>query len=258
MGYIQKEINHRIAKLTFNRPESLNALSAEVIREFSETLASVTRDKAISVIILTGAGEKAFIAGADIKQMSTLTPLEASAFAKLGQDVLFALERAPQITIAAVNGFALGGGCEFAMACDLVYAAEHAKFGQPEVNLGIMAGFGGTQRLTRLVGPMKAREILLLGQTFGAEEAAAMGLVARVFPKERLMEEVEKIAHMILEKGPEALERTKNLVRDGMDSPMERSCVLEREQFALCFGSANQKEGMKAFIEKRKPIWERT
>lgn len=258
MALIELKIVERTAFITFNRPEALNALSKEVIAEFRKTVSSLTDRKDLSVIVLTGAGEKAFIAGADIKQMSELTPLEASEFSKQGQAVLAMLERAPQVVIAAVNGFALGGGCEFAMGCDLIYASENAKFGQPEVGLGIPAGFGGTQRLTRLVGPMKAREMLLLGNMISAAEAERIGLVAKVFPQSDLINEVTKIAAAIAEKGPEAVTRTKSLIRKGMDIPLMQACALERDNFAVCFGSANQKEGMAAFIEKRKPNWERT
>lgn len=258
MALVEMNIENRICTLTFHRPEALNALSVETIDEFGRCVSEATARKDVSIIILTGSGEKAFIAGADIKQMSSMTPLQASHFAKLGQKVLFDLERAQQIVIAAVNGFALGGGCEFAMACDLIYASENAKFGQPEVNLGITAGFGGTQRLTRLVGPMRAREMLYLGKTITAQEALEYGLVARVFAQKELMSEVGHIAKMLLEKGPEALARTKASIRDGMDVDIGRACALEAEHFAVCFASPNQKEGMQAFVEKRKPTWERT
>jgi len=258
MALVEMKIENRICTLTFNRPEALNALSTETIAEFQERVTAVTKNKDVSVIIVTGAGEKAFIAGADIKQMSGMTPIQASHFAKLGQKVLFDLEQAPQIVIAAVNGFALGGGCEFAMGCDLIYASDNAKFGQPEVNLGITAGFGATQRLTRLVGPMRARELLFTGKVITAAEALQYGLVAQVFPQKDLLAEVAKIATTLLEKGPEALARTKALIRDGLDTDLHKACALEVEHFAVCFASKNQKEGMQAFVEKRKPTWERT
>ena len=258
MALIETHIENRVATITFNRPEALNALSREVIAAFREAIRTLRQDRNVSVVVLTGAGEKAFIAGADIKGMAELTPIQAAAFAAEGQDALFELERMPQVSIAAVNGFALGGGCEFAMACDLIYAADVAKFGQPEVNLGIPAGFGGTQRLTRLVGPMKAREMLLLGKPITAEKAEAIGLCAAVFPKDQLMAQVRAIAGELVEKGPEALAKTKALIREGMDLDLGRAIALERESFAVCFSSPNQKEGMAAFLEKRKPNWERT
>ncbi len=250
---IHKE--NQIAVLTFNRPESLNALNRETLEIFSKTVKEIAAQKQISIIILTGAGDKAFIAGADIKEMQSMTPLEASHFAALGQQVLLDLEHASQITIAAVNGFALGGGCEVAMGCDLIYASEKAKFGQPEVNLGVTPGFGGTQRLMRLVGPMRAREMIYTGGTIDAKEALAIGLIAKVFPHDQLMPKVLELAKNILTKGPEALRRSKIALREGLDIALSRACTIEREQFALCFASPEQKEGMAAFLEKRKPVW---
>ncbi|MCB0308163.1 MAG: enoyl-CoA hydratase/isomerase family protein [Bdellovibrionales bacterium] len=258
MAIVDLNIENRIATITFNRPDALNALSMETIQSFQNIVSNVTSRKEVSVIILTGAGDKSFIAGADIKEMSSMTPKEAFEFSKKGQAVLFDLERASQITIAAVNGFALGGGCEFAMACDLIYASDNAKFGQPEVSLGITAGFGGTQRLPRLVGAMKAREMLLLGHVISASDALTIGLVAKVFPKADFMIEISKIANALTKNGPEALIKTKQLIREGVDLSLKGACELEQKLFSDCFGLANQKEGMKAFIEKRKPNWETT
>jgi enoyl-CoA hydratase len=257
MASVELKVTDGIGRVTFNRPEALNALNKEELFAFGKIVWELQGRKDVSVVILTGAGEKAFIAGGDIKEMANMTPLEASQFAGLGQEVLFQMEKLPQITIAAVNGFALGGGCEFAMGCDLIYASENAKFGQPEVNLGVIPGFGGTQRLLRLVGPMKAREMVLTAGMIDAKEAHRIGLVANVFPKEKLLEEVTTIAKTIQSKGPEAIRRSKSVLREGMDVDLGRACAMEREQFALCFAHPDQKEGMKAFSEKRKPNWEK-
>jgi len=255
MATLEVKISDRIATVLFNRPDALNALNLETLEAFHQQVKELSSRKDISIVLLTGSGEKAFIAGADIRQMHDFTPLQASRFAKLGQDALFSLEQAPQITIAAVNGFALGGGCEVAMGCDLIYASEKAKFGQPEVSLGVMPGFGGSQRLLRLVGPMKAREMVYTGEMIDAAEAHRIGLVARVFPQAELMSGVTEIARTILSKGPEAIRRSKAVLREGIDTDLTRGCALEREHFALCFAHTDQKEGMSAFLEKRKPNW---
>ena len=255
MATIELKISEQIATFTFNRPEVLNALNIETLRVFYKLLQETTPRRDVSVLILTGAGEKAFIAGADINEMQSLTPIEASRFAGIGQEILFQLEHASQVTIAAVNGFALGGGCEVAMGCDLIYAAEKAKFGQPEVSLGVIPGFGGTQRLLRLIGPMKTRELIYTGATIDASQALQLGLVAQIFPSDQLMNQVLGIAKTIIGKGPEAIRRAKNCLRDGMDIDLIRACAIEREQFALCFSHPDQKEGMTAFLEKRKPVW---
>jgi enoyl-CoA hydratase len=255
MPSLELKASEGIATVTFNRPEAMNALNREVLQAFRKMVDDLAHRKDVGVAILTGAGEKAFIAGADIAEMKGMTPLQASEFASLGQEILFGLERLPQVTIAAVNGFALGGGCEVAMGCDLVYASETAKFGQPEVNLGVIPGFGGTQRLMRAVGPIKAREMVFTGGMIDAREAHRIGLAANVFPKEKLMEEVAAVAKMILTKGPEAIRRAKAAMRDGMDTDLRKACAAEREHFALCFAHADQKEGMSAFLEKRKAAW---
>ncbi|HLG19309.1 MAG TPA: enoyl-CoA hydratase-related protein [Bdellovibrionota bacterium] len=255
MAVLETKISERIATIIFNRPDSLNALNLETLEFFHTTAKELAERKDVSVIVVTGAGEKAFIAGADIKHMQSLSPLQASRFGKLGQDCLFALENAPQITIAAVNGFALGGGCEFAMGCDLIYASEKAKFGQPEVNLGITPGFGGSQRLPRLVGPMKAREMIYTGEMIDAQEALRIGLVARVFPAAEFLGKVMEVAKTIASKGPEAIRRSKVMMRDGLGTDLVRGCAIERDHFALCFAHPDQKEGMSAFLEKRKPNW---
>jgi enoyl-CoA hydratase len=255
MASLEFKVADGIGTLTFNRPESMNALNGEVLGTMREIVHGLPDRKDVSIVILTGAGEKAFIAGADIKEMSGMTPLQASRFSRLGQEILFGLESAPQVTIAAVNGFALGGGCEVAMGCDLIYASENAKFGQPEVSLGVIPGFGGTQRLLRIVGPMKAREMIYTGNLVDAKEAYRIGLVANVFTPSTLQEEVLKIARTILGKGPEAIRRAKTTLREGMDLDLRKACGIERDQFALCFAHPDQKEGMQAFVEKRRAKW---
>jgi len=257
VALIELKTSDRIATITFNRPDALNALNSETLKVFSSLVKEVIARKDVSVIILTGAGDRAFIAGADIKEMQPMSQVEANHFSDLGQSVLFELENASQITIAAVNGFALGGGCEVAMACDLIYASEKAKFGQPEVNLGVIPGFGGTQRLLRLVGPIIARELIYTGANIDATEAQRVGLVAQVFPQERFLERVTAIATTIASKGPEALAGAKVTLRKGMDTNLKNACSIEREHFAACFATENQKEGMNAFLEKRKPSWKR-
>lgn len=257
MSTVELKTEGRIATLTFNRPEALNALNTEVLREFGKHIHDLAKRKDVLVVVLAGAGDKAFVAGADIKQMRDFDPLQASGFARHGQGVLLHLEHLPQVTIAKVQGFALGGGCEIALACDLVYASEKAKFGQPEINIGVIPGFGGTQRLLRWVGPQKAREMIYTGEMIKAEEAHRIGLVAGVFPSEELDAAVAKIAENVASKGAEALNRAKIAMREGMNTDLNRACVIEREQFALCFAHPDQREGMSAFLEKRKPNWSR-
>ncbi len=257
MSGLRFEVNEGIGTITFDRPDALNALNQEVLEEFSRVVKELPSHKDVSIVILQGEGERSFIAGADIKAMESMTPLDAAEFATLGQGVLLRLEQLPQVTIAAVNGFALGGGCEVAMACDLIYASEDARFGQPEVNLGIIPGFGGTQRLPRIVGSMRAREMIYTGRNVTAEEALKMGLVAQVFPKEQLKERVIVVAKSIMSKGPEAIRQARASIREGMDTDLARACAIERDHFALCFTHPDQKEGMEAFVQKRKPVWKR-
>ncbi len=241
-----------VGTLTFNRPEKLNALNAEMLSEVAAALDQVGKNPEIRVLILTGQG-RAFIAGADIKVFTQLDPLAARQLAFTGQEVVSKLEQLPIPVIAGVNGFALGGGCEVAMACDLIYASEEARFGQPEINLGIMPGFGGTQRLARLVGKGLAKELCLTGRIIDAAEARAMGLVARVFPAASLMEECTKVARSLAAKGRVALRGVKQTIDRGFDLDLHNACALEAEAFALCFASPDAKEGAVAFLEKRQP-----
>jgi enoyl-CoA hydratase len=241
-----------IAIVTINRPKALNALNADTVTELGQAFDELADDDSIGVVILTGSGEKAFVAGADIAFMSNLTPLEARKFAQLGQEVLNKIENLPQPVIAAVNGFALGGGTELAIACDIRLASENAKFGQPEVNLGVMAGFAGTQRLPRLVGKGRGKELLYTADMIGAEEAYRIGLANKVYPAEELMPAAKAMAAKINSKGPVAVRLTKAAVNQGMEMDAKRGMAYEAEVFGLCFTTGDQKEGMAAFLEKRK------
>ncbi|MBE9581896.1 MAG: enoyl-CoA hydratase/isomerase family protein [Proteobacteria bacterium] len=249
---IKLEVSQAVATLTFDRPKALNALSLEVIGEFHKAISEVERMEEVKVLILTGAG-RAFVAGADIEVLQGLDPLGAKQFALAGQWALFALEAMDIPVIACVNGFALGGGCEIAMACDFVCASEKAKLGQPEINLGLIPGFGGTQRLARLVGKGRAKELCMTGRVITAQEAFAMGLVTRVFPAETLMEETLKIAKTIAEKGLVSLRAVKHVIDNGFDVDLKNGCALEADAFSICFASPDQKEGTTAFLEKRPP-----
>jgi enoyl-CoA hydratase len=241
-----------IGKITINRPKVLNALNQETIEEITNVVKELGKDSKIKVLILTGEG-KAFIAGADISAMAKMTTLEARKFAEAGHNMLNTFESSRLPVIAAVNGFALGGGCETLMACDIVIAAKSAKIGQPEINLGISPGFGGTQRLPRLVGRMKAKELLLTGKNLSAEEAYTIGLVNKVVDDEALLEEAEKLATNIAKKSSVQTNFIKALVNTGIDIDLNSANSLEISYFSSSFSTHDQKEGMKAFLEKRKP-----
>ncbi len=242
-----------IGFVTINRPQNLNALDRTTVEEISEVIDLVGADDEIKVMILTGAGDKAFVAGGDIGFMQEMTGLEARGFARFGQGVLRKMENLPKPVIAAINGFCLGGGCELAMACDFSIASDRAKFGQPEVGLGVTAGFGGTQRLPRLIGMNKARQLLYTGDTINAQEAARIGLVNEVVPHEELMDHVIGIARRIITKGQMAVRFSKAALNDGMQTDIDRAMIIESDIFGLCFSTEDQKEGMKAFLEKRSP-----
>ncbi len=242
-----------VAVIKFNRPKALNAINPDVVREMNEALGEIEEDPTVKVLILTGEGEKAFVAGADISHMVNLTPLQAREFSRAGQEMMFRLERLPVPVIACVNGFALGGGTEIALACDFIYAAEKAKFGQPEITLGIIPGFGGTQRLSRLVGKNMARELCMTGAMVGAKEAKETGLANRVFPDDVLWEETLKTAKKIASMGKFSLRMVKECIDRGYDVDLQDGCRMEADAFGLCMVSPDGKEGMSAFLEKRKP-----
>ena len=242
----------QIAVATINRPKALNALNSQVLEDINELLDAVCGDADIRALVITGAGEKSFVAGADITEMSTLTPEEGTAFGKKGNDVFRRLETLPIPTIAAVNGFALGGGCELSMSCDIRICADTAVFGQPEAGLGITPGFGGTQRLARLVGPGMAKQLIYTAKNIKADEALRIGLVNAVYPLEELLPAAEKMASAIAKNAPIAVRACKKAINDGLQVDMDEAIVIEEKLFGQCFGTADQKEGMAAFLEKRK------
>ncbi len=241
-----------VATITFNRPDKLNALNHEMLSEFKDALDRVSRESGIRVLLLTGAG-RAFIAGADIQVFLEFDPLAARAFAASAHETGFKLEALEIPVIACVNGFALGGGLEMAMACDFIYATDTARLGQPEINLGIIPAFGGTQRLARLVGKGAAKEMVLTGRMVDAAEAKAMGLVAQVLPADTFMAECRKVARALAAKGRVSLRAAKGAIDRGFDLDLKNACLLEIDAFALCFASPDAHEGARAFLEKRQP-----
>jgi enoyl-CoA hydratase len=241
-----------ITTLTLNRPDKLNALNAELLGQLTAAFRA-TSAAAPRVVIVTGAGDKAFSAGVDIGEMSSMTTVEAKARADQGHSLAELIESLPCPVIAAVNGFALGGGCELALACDFIYASDNAKLGQPEVNLGVIPGFGGTQRLARRVGIGLARELIYTGEIISAARALEIGLVNAVVPKDELSTKVRAVAGQIAQKGPLAIAQAKRTMLRGATGDMTAANELEAQAFAMLFGSEDQKEGMKAFVEKRKP-----
>jgi len=253
MSYVNIIVEKKegVGLIKINRPNNLNALNKDTILELTKAVEELEKDKNIKVAILTGEG-KAFIAGADIKQMKDMNPSEAKKFAEMGHNLLMDIEKSRLPFIAAVNGYALGGGCEVMMACDICIAATSAKIGQPEINLGIHPGFGGTQRLPRLVGRMKAKELLLTGDNIDANEAHHIGLVNMVVPDDKIMEEAEKIANKIASKSTVQTAFIKSLVNNGMEVDLKKACELEISYFSKSFQTEDQKEGMTAFLEKRK------
>ncbi len=237
--------------LTVNRPQALNALNSETLAEIGAALDEIDQEAAARVLLVTGAGDMAFVAGADVRAMRDFTPLQAKALSELALHVFRKLESLSVPAIALVNGYCLGGGCEFALSCDFILAADTAVFGQPEVNLGIMAGWGATQRLTRLIGRGRAMELLVTGRQVRADEAVQIGLANHVYPKDRLLEQGLALARTVADKGPVGVRLTKQALQRGQDMDLENACLLESQLFALCFSTADQKEGMTAFVEKR-------
>ena len=251
MEFITYEQEGFVGVVTINRPKALNALNSRVLEELEATFDEVDLETT-RVIILTGAGTKSFVAGADIAEMSTLTKEEGEAFGKKGNDVFRKIETFPLPVIAAVNGFALGGGCEISMSCDIRICSENAVFGQPEVGLGITPGFGGTQRLARIIGVGKAKEMIYSASNIKAEEAHRIGLVNAVYPQEELMDMAKKLANKIVRNAPIAVRACKSAMNEGLDVDMDKAIVVEEKAFGSCFETEDQVEGMKAFLEKRK------
>ena len=250
-------VENQIATITINQPESLNALTAEILTEIGEAIDVVEADKSIRVLVITGSGEKSFVAGANIKGFVEMDIEQGTEFSKLGNDVFYKLSTLRQPTIAAVNGYALGGGTELALACDIRIASENAIFGQPEVGLGIPPGFGGTQRLPRLINPAIAKELIFTGRNVRADEAKEIGLVNKVVPQVDLMDEVLSLANQITKQAPFAVEKSKQLINEGLDMPITDGIQMESEGFGSLFGTEDQKNGAKAFINKEKPTFKR-
>jgi enoyl-CoA hydratase len=245
------KIEEQIATITFNRPEVLNALNEASLKELSHAIDNVAEDGDIRVLILTGAGDKSFVAGADIREFLKFNALKAKLFSEMGHGLVNKLQEMPIPVIAAVNGFALGGGCEVVIACDFIYASENAMFGLPEINLGIIPGFGGTQRLPRLIGKNRAKEMIFTGKMIPATEAQAMGLVNKVCAQDELMDEVLNVAKIIISKGKVSLRAAKQAINTGMDVDLKTGCRIEIDAFAICQASPDAKEGTQAFLEKR-------
>ncbi len=244
-----------IGIITVNRPKALNALNADTMAELDGLVDAIAKDPSVKVVIITGSGDKAFVAGADIAYMQALSAVEGRAWGKAGQTVFDKIENLPQPVIAAVNGFALGGGNELAMACDIRIASDKAKFGQPEVTLGITPGFGGTQRLPRLVGKGRAKELLYTGDMVDAAEAYRIGLANKVVAPEELMDAAKALALKIMSRSPVAVAMCKAAVNEGIDADLQTGVAYEAEVFGLCFATGDQKEGMAAFLDKRKPAF---
>jgi enoyl-CoA hydratase len=258
MGYdnLLFEVSDKIARITFNRPNVLNALNRKTMDELGDCLKKVRADDDIRVLILTGAGEKAFIAGADINELSQQTPVNGREFTLYGQEIIHRLETLGKPAIAAINGFALGGGCELALACTLRVASRNAKLGQPEVKLGIIPGYGGSQRLPRLCGKGVAHELILTGEMISAEEALRVGLVNRVVESAELLATAEAIARKIIANAPLAVKYALEAVEHGMEMPQEEGLHLEATLFGLCCATQDMREGTRAFLEKRPPKFE--
>jgi enoyl-CoA hydratase len=249
--FIKYEEDGMTALLTINRPKALNALNSQVLDELDKTLDSIDTNK-IRALIITGAGEKSFVAGADIGEMSSLTKKEGEAFGKKGNDVFRKLETFPIPVIAAINGFALGGGCEISMSCDIRICSDNAIFGQPEVGLGITPGFGGTQRLARLVGPGMAKQMIYTGRNINAEEALRIKLVNAVYPQSELLNEAKKLAETIARQAPIAVRNSKKAINDGLQVDMDKAIEIEEKLFGDCFETEDQRAGMGNFLEKDK------
>ena len=251
MAFVKTEVQGAVEIITIDRPKALNALNPEVLADLKAAFEAVDQS-AIRCIVLTGEGDKSFVAGADIGSMSTMTKAEGEAFGKLGNDVFLMVESFPIPVIAAVNGFALGGGNELAMSCDIRICSDNAVFGQPEVGLGITPGFGGTQRLARLVSPGMAKQLIYTAKNIKADEAYRIGLVNAVYPLDELLPAAEKLAETIAKNAPIAVRACKQAINEGLQVDMDKAIVIEEKLFGSCFQSADQIEGMSAFLEKRK------
>ena len=251
MSFVNYEVEGQVGVITINRPEALNALSSEVLNDLEAAFSSVDLE-AVRCLILTGAGEKSFVAGADIGEMANYNAEEGEAYGKKGNDLFRKIETFPIPVIAAVNGFALGGGCELSMSCDIRICSDNAVFGQPEVGLGITPGFGGTQRLARLVSPGYAKQLIYTARNIKADEALRIGLVNAIYPQAELLDNAKKMANGIAKNAPIAVRNCKKAINEGLELNIDDAIALEEKIFGSCFNTADQKEGMSAFIEKRK------
>jgi len=252
---VRVELEGPFATVTVDRPKSLNALDTRTLQDLEKAVADLSLREQLRGVILTGAGEKAFVAGADIAEMNGMDADRARHFGALGQRVMDVISALPVPVVAAVNGFALGGGCELALACDFIYASENAKFGLPEVSLGILPGFGGTQRLTRLLGRARAKELIFTGDMIDAAKAKEIGLVLDVVPLPELLGHARAALERIAKKGPLAIRRAKEAIDRGADLELADGLAIEREVFSDLFASADRREGMKAFLERRPPVF---
>ena len=251
MSLIKINNENGISEITIDRPEALNAMNQEVVAEFSSVLQAALSDKETGIIIITGAGDKAFIAGADIKAMQKMTAEEALIYGKAGQKLTMLIESSPKPVIAAVNGFALGGGCEIAMACHIRIASENASFGQPEVKLGLLPGWGGTQRLPKIIGVGRANELITTGKIINAEEALRIGLANVIYPQDELLSSARKMASTILRNGPRAIASSLHCIKEGLSVPIKEGMEIEAQEFSKLFQHDERMEGLTAFIEKR-------
>ncbi len=250
MGFVNCEVKDNIAVVTINRPEALNALNSQVLDDLAAAFDGIDTN-VVRAVVLTGAGEKSFVAGADIGEMSTLTKAEGEAFGKKGNDIFRKIEQFPVPVIAAINGFALGGGCEISMSCDIRICSENAMFGQPEVGLGITPGFGGTQRLARLIGAGMAKQLIYTARNIKADEAYRIGLVNAVYPQEELLAAAEKMASQIAANAPIAVRACKKAINDGLQTDIDNALVIEEKLFGSCFETEDQREGMANFLRKK-------
>ena len=255
MTHLGVENNAGVALLTINRPKAMNSLNAEVLSELFDTLQALEQDSEVKVVVLTGAGEKAFVAGADIAEMSGMSPTAASEFARKGQQVILYVEQMKKPVIAAVNGFALGGGLELAMACDFIYASDRAKMGLPEVTLGIMPGFGGTQNLARAIGPKRASELVFTGKIVTAQKLLEWGLINEVVPADELLSKVNEVATLIANVGLLGVAAAKDALVNGLNMGKADGFKFESTLFGNLFATKDQQEGMNAFLNKRKPAF---
>ncbi len=253
MEFIKIDVEYYIATITISRPDALNAMNKVLVAELKEAMEDCTENDDVGVIVITGSGEKAFVAGADIKAMQKMSGRQALEFSREGQKMTMVIENSPKPVIAVINGFALGGGCEIALACDMRIASENANFSQPEVALGIIPGWGGTQRLPRLIGKGRAIEMIAGGEMIDAEEALRIGLVNHVVPQQELLEKVYTLAKSILNNGPAAVGAALECIHKGFDEHLENGLDIELNAFAELFETDEQREGTTAFIEKRKP-----